>query len=422
MKALPSSRPSTSTSTSSSNAPLAHSHTKKRPQTAAEQLEAELERSLLGEDDDAAGDPDDDFADLLPPERQKKSTPPKMDIPPMKNEKKLSFKKLRPVPSTQKDARKEEEEESEGEIKRVTEAPLITTAPPKAQAKLKGRSIAAAAAALRANVATSSAASTSPTQALPPPVPPTHPLPPKPIALSLAPTPESSRKPVKVSLSKKRELPQDLPTQSAVKKAKQSPPAKAALARPPPTKKELLKKELPKKKEPVTLAFPGGEDVMLPLDTLELPGPSRPDPTALALPGDDSENEDWDPVPQIASTSRKPKSPEPPMRSIEMIEIIPEPTPHEPPGVSAHLTMEEVEEDDDEDEFEAVDIDENELQRELDAHFGQDEEEEGDTYQTEQPEQPQFTGVPISLNTLAGQFGDVDDDDSDDDTTSDESD
>ncbi|KAI0347018.1 hypothetical protein BDW22DRAFT_488080 [Trametopsis cervina] len=387
---LPSSRPSTSTSTSSSNAPLAQTVSKRRIQTAADQLEADLSG-----DEDAVGELDEDFAGVLPPEPPKKLQ--KEVVPPKKE--KLSFTKKTKVLATPPIAvKKEEEEESEGEIKDSpppsTKISTITSA--KAVPKPKqGKSLAAAAAAIRANKAASpmTSASTSATSPqLSAPAPPNHPLPPRPVTTALA--PESGRKPTKAS-----------PT----KKARPSPPPKLAPARPAP------KKEPPKKKEPAALAFPGAEGSSFSLD---LPGPSHPSSTMPVLPGDDSENEDWDPVPQVAASPKK--SPEPPVRQITMEEIIPTPPPHhDTPESTTHLddtlTMEE--EDEDEDEYDVIEIDENELQRELEAHL----EGEDDEPEPEQPEPPQFSGPILSLNALAGQFV-GDDDDSDDDTTSDESD
>ncbi|KAI0698883.1 hypothetical protein BC835DRAFT_623984 [Cytidiella melzeri] len=421
---LPSSRPSTSNSTASSNAPLANS-VKKRPQTAAEQLEAELERIPSGADQDAVGNPEDDY---LASERQRKPAPPKKDT---QKEKTLSFTKTRAPPSLHIAKREEEEEESEGEVKRATSttarAAPVTAAQPKAQVKAKGKNLAAAVAAIRSKAVPTMAATPPPApltaQVLSPPVPPTHPLPPKPLSSSLASSSETSRKPSKTLSPKKRELPQDTPTQPpAAKKARPSPPPRAVPTRPPP------KIEPPKKKEPVCLALPGSEGVALPSAPLDLPGPSRTAPTLLALPADDSEDEEWDEVLQTTSTSRKQKSPEPQIRRIEMIEIIPEPSAHVnsetfDPDLGGLLDgMEEVNDfenstgpienlgigagddaNDSADEYEAIEVDEeevddndfleSELTRELEAHLG-------DTWEE----------------------GVGDDDDSDDVTTSDESD
>ncbi len=355
----------------------------------------------------------------MPPENKKKSAPPKKDTIPTKKDKALTFKKTR-APSP-KPIKKEEEEESEPETpisSTISKGNTATTIAPKALVKNK-KSLAQYTAAKNVNKGTPSPAP-SPTHSFTPPIPPTHPLPPKPTS-SLGPGPV---KPSKTS-PKKRDLPLDTPTQPPpTKKAKPSPPPKAAVVSRTP-KKEVPKKEPPKKKEPAVIAWPGSEGVALPSDNVKPFGSSQVASTD-PVPPVDSEEEDWDLVPQDPlATSNKAKSPQPPVHRIEMEEIIPEPSaPPEPAvepfGVSHNLVMEE-EEGSDEEEYEAVEIDENELQRELEAHFENAEDDEEDADQMEPVEPSQFTGGPVSLNSFAGQLN-IDDDDSDDDTTSDESD
>lgn len=425
--AVPSTRPSTSTSTSSSNTPLAQSHPRRPPQTAAERLEEELERTLLGEDEDAIGESDDEIAALLPPEPVRRHSPVRQDPTPPKKAKALSFKKNVPRPGSIVGAKpkaimsKEEEEESEGEIIEPpkVKAPSPVVAPPTkppAKSKPTKKSIAEHAAAIRANAKTQQPTVSSGPHAAP--APPVHPLPPKPPSATVTPSAHQS---TKASSSKKRELPTDtlavLPPSKKVKPLpppRPAPPQRLPGSKPAPKLKETPKKE---KEEGFSLALPGSEGVSLPT-ALELLGPSQPSIPEPALPGDDSDSEEWDPVVEVSPPAPAPV--EQPSRRLVMEEIIPEPTAH--PMIPNPALAEE---DEDEEDYEAVDIDEDIFGQELEAIVPDDEDDEA--MEPVEPIEPHFSGPPLRIGEIVGNaFGEGNDtgegDDTDEYSSSDDSD
>ncbi|KAF7792121.1 hypothetical protein EIP86_003151 [Pleurotus ostreatoroseus] len=378
---------SSSSSASSSHVPLSQTHSRKQALDAASRLEAELELEL--NEEDAPGDLDEEFEQLVPDDPPKKAplakreatTKPKATLKGKARAAPSSPALPRPKPAAQK----EEEEESEGEIiekpKKVT-AP--TTLPPVRQSASTKQKPAPRVP--QEPAPTLPVVKEKPTPR-PRPLLVNHALPPKPSPA--LPASASAAAPKKV-LGKKREYPSE-ETFDLTPITQPSPPKRARRSPSPKSKP----------KEEFSLALPGGPGISLP----PAPPVAAPDPAA-----DSDESEEWDDVLPVSSNVPPVPMPPPPGHAIVMEEIEPEPTRIPPP------------QEDGEDEGE--EIDEDLFAAQLDEHLVDEEDGEGEPAMSPLSD-PHAAGVPMSMNAYAGGSAGENiwgDDDDDDDSDSDDSD
>ncbi|PSS36876.1 hypothetical protein PHLCEN_2v1304 [Hermanssonia centrifuga] len=367
---LPASRPSNSTS---SNTPLSQSFP--RP---ARDVEDEFDDLV---DEDAVGEPDDEFGELIPLD-------PPTKTPRSSKEKDISKGKSRanpmatPIPKQKARYKKEEEEESEGEI---VETPIMPPPEPKPKPKPVPRP--------RNNVA--AAAVPAPAKPKATPAPPTHPLPPKP---HLTPPKETPALPkAAASTGKKRELPVETSRSIQQPRAKRPRPSSPTSSRPAKAQEKEFSLELP-----------GGPDLSLPILPAALPATQPVPSPSTIVPAADSEEEDWDDVlPTSAPTLPVP-------RKIVMVEIQPV-MPSEPEESEEEIDIGAPEEE----------FDIGALEQDLMEHLVDDDDDESlaaAVSPVAESQPPPNSGQPISLNRFAGGEGDSMFGDDYDSTSSDDSD
>lgn len=362
-----------------------------------DELEAALERDLGGLDEDAEGEPDDEF-DTLAIERPPPPPPKKATIPTQQKKAKQKSTAAAQKVSTLKAAAKAKDDgdESEGQIplaqvvQRPKAKPLAKGAQPKPKAPKQPVSI-------------TLPSKPRPTQT-------------KPIPASGASAPLKSTP--KATAGTKRAHPEEETFQISL------PPQPTRVAKrprpsPPP---------VPQPPKPVSLALPsGGDGISLPgapsSSFPTLPASINPMPTTQtlatvpqpAVPATlDSDDEDWDDAlppspPDTGIPSHVPGR-------IVMEEIVPEPSRHFEEPVPLPMTLDDLEVDGEE-------IDEGLFEMELNQHL--EEESDSDMLAYSMENTVMGDSVPISLSRAAGGgeadpiWGEYDDtsssDDSDDD-------
>ncbi len=325
------------------------------------------------DDEDAIGEPDDEFGELIPLD-------PPTKTPQSSKEKDISKGKSRanpmanPIPKQKARYKKEEEEESEGEI---IETPIMPPPEPKPMPKPVPRP--------RNNVA--AAAVPAPAKPKATPAPPTHPLPPKP---HLTPPKETPALPkAAASTGKKRELPVEASRSIQQPRAKRARPSSPTSSRPAKAQEKEFSLELP-----------GGPDLSLPVSLPAAPPATQPVPSPPPIvSAADSDEEEWDDVLPTSEATVP--------RTIVMEEIQPEPV---MPG-----EQEESEEE----------IDIGALEQEMMEHLVDDEDEDflaAAVSPVAESQPPPNSGQPMSLNRFAGGEGDSMFGDDYDSTSSDDSD